>query len=231
MELCLPTRPCQRVKKAGSSRGVTGSQSSWKPPAHPHQPGATHVSGRLCQAGARTCSLLLAEVCSAASIQAGQTQSFLCEHGSSKPMECRGCHYNMQVSCLKAKKPQRQKNITLHPCPHLVGSPILTKGCSGVHTLYFESTCGKLHTDPLKKTKKYPLNTEPILLFCPRFQPQLQPVQSQWCLSMQDTDILLVPTHRQFRGSKLKQRQLRWREKCFELIPTFYVVVNQQQRN
>lgn len=153
-------------------------------PQHtPTSPGATRVSERLCQAGAPTCSLLLAEVCSAASNQAGQIQSFLCEHGRSKPMEHRRCHYSVQVSCLKAKKPQRQKNITLHPSPHLMGSPILTKGCPGVHTLCFESTCGKLHSDPLEKTKKYPLNTEPVLLFYSRFQPQLQLVQSVVLLS------------------------------------------------
>lgn len=179
---------------AGSDKGQLSKQCGWKQelmqaPSTPTSPGATCVSERLCQAGAPTSSLLLAEVCSAASIQAGQIQSFLCEHRSSKLMECRRCLYSTQVSCLKAKKPQRQKNITLHSSPHLEGSPIPTRGCGGVHTLFFESTRVKLHTDPLEKTKKYPLNTESVLLFWPRSQLQLQLVQRQWCLSMQDTDI------------------------------------------
>lgn len=160
LELCLPTRPCWGVKKAGSPRSVAGSQSSRKPPAHPPSPGVTRVSERLCQAGAPTCSLLLAEFALLHRFRQGKSRA------SSVSTEAPSqCHYSTQVSCLKAKQPQRQKNITMHPSPHLVGSPILTKGCPGVHTLCFGSTCGKLHTDPLKKTKKYPLNTEPILLF------------------------------------------------------------------
>lgn len=54
---------------------------------------------------------------------------------------------------------------------------------------------------------------------------------AQWCLSMQDTDSSLVPTQTQFGGSKLKLRQLGWREKGFVLIPTFYVAIDCQQRN
>lgn len=133
LELCLPTCLCWGVTKAGSLRSVAGRGAHTSPQHTPTSPGATCVSVRLCQAGAPTCSLLLAEVCCAASIQAGQIQSFLCEHGSSKLMECRRCLYSTQVSCLKAKNPQRQKNITLHSSPHLVGSPILTKGCAGTH--------------------------------------------------------------------------------------------------
>lgn len=130
-------------------------------PQHtPPSPGVTHVSERLCQAGAPTCSLLLAEFALLHQFRQGKSRA------SSVSTEAPSqCHYSTQVSCLKAKQPQRQKNITMHPSPHLVGSPILTKGCPGVHTLCFGSTCGKLHTDPLEKTKKYPLNTEPILLF------------------------------------------------------------------
>lgn len=150
----------------GSEKGWFSEKCRWKPEltqtlsTPPPSPGVTHVSERLCQAGAPTCSLLLAEFALLHRFRQGRSRA------SSVSTEAPSqCHYSIQVSCLKAKQPQRQKNITMHPSPHLVGSPVLTKGCPGVHTLCFGSTCGKLHTDPLEKTKKYPLNTEPILLF------------------------------------------------------------------
>lgn len=78
--------------------------------------GITHVSDRgwqLCQAETSTCSLLLVMVCSAVFIQAGQIQSFLCEHAGTKQMGGKQCHYSMQASCLNAKKPKRHTNIGL----------------------------------------------------------------------------------------------------------------------
>lgn len=102
------------VTKASSPSSVAGSRSLCKP-QHTHQPRG-HLCLREAVPGRSSHnSLLLAEVCSAAAIQAGQIQSFLCEHRSSKLMECRRClkAHRSAVYKLKSLKGRRTS-----PCTH-----------------------------------------------------------------------------------------------------------------